>query len=290
MIDLHIHSTFSDGTMTPSEIILEAEKRSLKAIALTDHDTVSGNNEFLENGKNSVIITIAGVEISAEYSHPENSSYKGGEMHILGFFPEWDDNTENAMEPLAEIRRNREIRNPLIIEKLQALGCDITYKDVQEFANNDVVGRPHMAAVLEKKGYVKNFRDAFDKYLAKDAPAFVAKQIFSPEVAISLINNAGGISVLAHPGSLKISNEGKLRWFLEYLIDCGINGIEAYCVSESESETQKYLRLADDYNLIVTGGTDFHGSHKPDIKLGYGFGGLNIPDSCLESLRIEIGN
>ncbi len=290
MIDLHIHSTFSDGTLTPSEIIFEAEKCSLKAIALTDHDTIAGNNEFLEAGKNSEVTTIAGVEISAEFSHPKKNLNKNGEMHILGFFPNWNLKTENAMEPLAEIRRNREIRNPLIIEKLQKLGCDITYNEVQEFANNDVVGRPHIAAILEKKGYVRNFKDAFDKFLAKDAPAFVAKQIFSPEVAISLINNADGISVLAHPGSLKISNEGKFRWFLEYLIDCGIKGIEAYCLSESEPDTQKYLRLADDYNLIVTGGTDFHGSHKPDIKLGYGFGGLNIPDSCLESLKIEIGN
>jgi len=288
MIDLHIHSTFSDGTFTPSEIILEAEKRELKAIALTDHDTVGGNNEFLETGKSFEVITIAGVEISAEFSHPEKSLNKNGEMHILGFFPDWNDKTEDAMSPLAEIRQNREIRNPLIIKKLQELGCNITYKEVQDFANNDVVGRPHIAAVLEKKGYVRNFKDAFDKYLAKDAPAFVAKQIFSPEVAISLINNAGGISVLAHPGSLRISNEGKLRWFLEYLIGCGIKGIEAYCVSESETETQKYLRLASDYNLIVTGGTDFHGSHKPDIKLGTGFGGLKIPDSCLDNLKIKI--
>ena len=290
MIDLHTHSTFSDGTLTPSEIILEAKKCQLKAIALTDHDTVAGNNEFLEAGKNSGVIPIAGVEISAKFSHPENGLNKNGEMHILGFFPDWNSDTEIAMVSLAEIRRNREIRNPLIIEKLQKLGCDISYKEVQDFANNCVVGRPHIAAVLEKKGFVKNFKDAFDKFLAKDAPAFVPKQIFSPEVAINLINNAGGISVLAHPGSLKISNEGKFRWFLEYLIDCGIKGIEAYSVSESESETQKYLRLADDYNLIVTGGTDFHGSHKPDIKLGYGFGGLNIPDSCLESLKLEIGN
>ncbi len=287
MIDLHIHSTFSDGTMTPSEIIFEAEKCSLKAIALTDHDTIAGNNEFLETGKNSLVTTIAGVEISAEYSHPENFLNKDGEMHILGFFPTWNDKTEKAMDSLSEIRKNREIRNPLIIKKLQTLGCDITYEEVQDFASNDVVGRPHIAAILEKKGYVRNFREAFDKFLAKDAPAFVAKQIFSPETAISLINNAGGISVLAHPGSLKISSESKFRLFLEYLIDCGIKGIEAYCVSESESETQKYLKFADDYKLIVTGGTDFHGSHNPNIKLGSGFGGLNIPDSCLEKLKFE---
>jgi len=204
-------------------------------------------------------------------------------MHILGFFPDWNTKTEEAMEPLSEIRKNRELRNPLIIEKLQALGCNISYEDVQNFANNDVVGRPHIAAVLEKKGYVKSFREAFDKFLSKDAPAYVPKRIFSTEMAISLIKNAGGIPVLAHPGSLKISNDGKFRWFLEYLIDCGIKGIEAYCVSESESETCRYLKFADEYNLMVTGGTDFHGSHKPDIKLGSGFGGLNVPDSCLEN-------
>lgn len=288
MIDLHIHSTFSDGTFTPLEIIKEAEKRSIKAIALTDHDTVAGNKEFIEAGKRSDVITIAGVEISAQYSHPENYSKSDCEMHILGFFPLWNDDTEKDISPfLSEIRKNREKRNPLIIKKLQDLDCEITYKEVQDFANNDVVGRPHIAAILEKKGYAKNFREAFDKFLGKDAPAYVSKRVFNPKKTISLINDAGGFSVLAHPSSLKINSNAKLSWFLEYLIDCGLKGIEAYCISESETDTQKYLNLAKEYNLIVTGGTDFHGSHKPEIKLGKGYGGLNIPDSCLDRLNLK---
>ncbi len=283
MLDLHIHSTFSDGTLTPAEIIEEAEKCCIKGIALTDHDTVAGNSEFLETGKSSPVVTIAGVEISADFSHPEES-VNHGEMHILGYFPDWNVDTEKALAPLSEIRKNRELRNPIIIEKLKELGCDISYEDVQDFANNDVIGRPHIAAVLEKNGYVKNFREAFDKFLSKNAPAYVPKQIFSTETAISLIKDSDGIPVLAHPGSLKIINDGKFRWFLEFLIDCGLKGIEAYCLGQSESETCRYLSFADQYDLIITGGTDFHGSHKPDIKLGSGFGNLRVPDSCLENI------
>ncbi len=284
MVDLHTHSTFSDGTFAPAGLAAEAARIRLGGIALTDHDTVDGNPSFLKAAAEHGVRAIAGVEISAELTHPEQRSGRDSELHILGFFPRWSGETASTLASLAEIRRNREERNPQIIRKLQELGHDITYEEVRAVAGNDVVGRPHIAAVMVSKGIVREPQEAFTKFLGTNARAYVPKRIFTPEKAIAVIRDAGGLPVLAHPKLLNISSEQTLRTFVRSLIAHGLRGIEAYYPVHDARATNLYKRIAAEYGLLVTGGTDFHGANKPDIKLGSGFGGVHTPDECLDAL------
>ncbi len=284
MVDLHVHSTHSDGTFSPARIVEEAMWAGLSAVALTDHDTISGNDEFLAAGAARGIDAIAGVEISAQYENPEAHGSRDGEMHILGYFPRWDAATARQLGPLAEIREGRNERNPKIIARLCELGCDITYDEVVSHAGNDVVGRPHIAAVLVAKGYAKNSQDAFNRYLAKGAPAYLPKQIFPQHEAVQLIARAGGIPVLAHPKMLGITGIKLLEQLVESLIGSGLRGIEVYYSVHQPAEVACYTAIAERYDLLVTGGSDFHGANKPRIMLGRGFGTLNVPDSCARAL------
>ena len=286
MVDLHTHSSCSDGTFTPAGLVDEGLRRGLYAIALTDHDTVEGNTSFLAAAALHGARAIAGVEISAEYAHPEGST-RGrdeGEMHILGYFSAWGAVAESGMAALTEIRHNRDERNPQIVRKLQELGCDITYEEIVRHADNDVVGRPHIAAVLIEKGIVRNTQEAFDRYLSKFAPAFVRKKVFPPERAIRLIADAGGIPVLAHPKTLEIKSDAVLHSVIGQLVAQGLRGIEAYYPIHDPRDVERQLSCAKEFGLLVTGGSDFHGANKPDIALGTGFGRLAVPDDCFDAL------
>ena len=286
MVDLHTHSTCSDGTVIPVGLIDEALRQGLYAVALTDHDTVEGNDCFLAAAAAHGMRAIAGVEISAEYVHPEEATNgrDEGEMHILGYFSRWDADAKAAMESLTEIRRNRNERNPLIVRKLQELGCEITYDEIVRHAGNEVVGRPHIAAVLVEKGIVRTTQNAFDRYLSRDAPAFVSKKIFPADRAVSLIADAGGVPVLAHPRTLEIRSDAVLLPLLRTLMELGLRGIEAYYPIHDARDSERYVAIARQLGLLVTGGSDFHGANKPDITLGRGFGRLAVPDDCFDAL------
>lgn len=284
MVDLHIHSTHSDGTLTPAQLVEEAMWAGLSALALTDHDTVSGNDEFLAAGRERGLSVIAGVEISAEYENPEGDGSRDGEMHILGYFPSWSGATAEQLAPLAQVRMGRNERNPKIIERLRALGCEIAYDEVVAHAGNEVVGRPHIAAVLVAKGYARDTQDAFNRYLGRDAPAYVPKAIFTQKEAVQLIVRAGGIPVLAHPKLLGITSVKLLEKVVEKLCEYGLRGIEAYYSTHQACDVENYLRIARRYGLLVTGGSDFHGANKPRIQLGRGFGTLQVPDTCAQAL------
>jgi len=288
MVDLHVHSTHSDGTLTPARLVEEAMWAGLTALALTDHDTISGNDEFLAAGAARGLHVIAGVEISAQYENPELDGSRDGEMHILGYFPHWNPATAAKLAPLSRIRSARNERNPKIIARLQTLGCNLSYDEVVALAGNEVVGRPHIAAVLVAKGYAKNSQDAFNRYLAKGAPAYVPKAIFPQRDAVQLIAQAGGLPVLAHPKLLGITSIKLLEQIVESLIDAGLRGIEAYYSSHQPADVECYLAIAQRYGLLVTGGSDFHGANKPRIQLGRGFGSLNVPDSCARALLDSI--
>ncbi len=284
MIDLHIHSTFSDGTFTPAQIDEAAALKGVKVISLTDHDSVEGNDEFLACAENHDIKAIAGLEISAKYTVPSNGNVNGA-MHILGYFPFWDKQTENALSHLEEILDNRNIRNPKIIQKLQELGCDITLDEVAEIAGNNVIGRPHIAMVLMKKQYVRDMQEAFARYLAKGAPAYVSRTLPTPENAIKMILEAGGVPVLAHPVSLRINDEDVFRGILEELVNYGLQGIEVITASSRWNETQSFLGYAYLYDIVATVGSDFHGNNKPSISLGIKFNGKeNAEENCIEQL------
>nr|WP_083436982.1 PHP domain-containing protein [Thermincola ferriacetica] len=275
LIDLHVHTTASDGTLTPAELIRYARGRNLAAVAITDHDTIDGLPEALKEAKQQGFELIPGVEISVE--HP------AGEMHILGYFV--DINNRELAEALQELRRYREERNPRMLQKLRDLGMDISMAEVAEKAGGKVVGRPHFAAVMVEKGYVASFEEAFDKYLGAGKAAYVKKEKLTPRQGIELIQKAGGIPVLAHPKYLGYNSIELLIEELKNLKGYGLQGIEAYYSAYSPEETELYLKLAGDYGLLVTGGTDFHGSNKPEIEIGIGCGNLRIPYEILAPLK-----
>ncbi len=273
LVDLHVHTTASDGSMSPVELVRHASEKGLSAIAITDHDTMEGIEDAMEEGKKCGIEVIPGVEISADFKP---------EMHILGYF--FGTTYLGIRDTLRSLRRNREERNPKIIKRLNELGFDISMEDVEAEMMGDVMGRPHIAKVLLRKGYVKSFQEAFEKYLADGKPAYFKKAKLSPLEAIREINEAGGIPVLAHPIFLSM-NLPELDRFLGELVGMGIKGIEAYYVENKGDDTGNLLRLAMKHNLLVTGGSDYHGSFKEDIEIGSGRGRLHIPYETVEKLK-----
>jgi len=277
-IDLHTHSTASDGTMTPSELIEYAMEKNLAAIAITDHDTVEGVQQVIRNhAVNPYIEVIPGIEISVEYE---------GEMHILGYYIDVEHPLLN--QTLERLREFRNRRNPKILEKLNQMGFSITLDEVAAKANGEIIGRPHIAAVMQEKGFVSSINEAFEKYLDVGKPAYVSRQRLTPREGIKLIKDAGGIAVLAHPVYLEKKGV-EFEELLKRLIDDGLDGMECYYATYSKMEQDQYLALAAKYNLLVTGGSDFHGRNKPDIDLGTGYGDLKIPYYLLEKIKKGLG-
>jgi predicted metal-dependent phosphoesterase TrpH len=273
-IDLHLHTTHSDGSLSPGEVLHLAHKAGVTALAVTDHDIVSGIPEAIETGAELGIEVIPGVEISSRVGNSE--------LHILGYFLQWQDPELN--QRLATLRASRHRRNPQIIERLHALGLDVTYEEVRALAGTDSVGRPHIARILMDKKYVTSAKDAFDRYLADGRPAYVARELPKPEEAIAWIKAAGGVAVLAHPTWAKVSGEG-LNALVTTLKAEGLGGIEVHYSTHTKRQTREYLDLAKRLNLLITGGSDFHGITKPDIEVGTGRGGLKVSEKLLEPLK-----
>jgi hypothetical protein len=274
MIDLHVHSIFSDGSLSPEEIIQEADRIGLTAVALTDHDSTAGVPRFLKAAAATQVEPIAGVEISAEF--------RPGTMHILGYCIAPED--ADLSVHLKWIREGREARNHEILSKLIALNCHLSWEEVASYAGDDVVGRPHFAQALVKHGYAADKNDAFKRFLGRGRPAYADRRRLSPENSIQLIHDAGGLAVLAHPFTLGL-NRVELRRQVRKMVDCGLDGIEVYYSEHSVERQQEYLKLVKDYGLVATGGTDYHGDVSPDISLGKGFGNLRVPDDVLSSLK-----
>ena len=267
LIDLHIHTSASDGTYSPQEIVDLAKKQGLKAIAITDHDTIEGNKDAIEAGMKKGMEVIPGVEISVEWNKKP--------VHILGYYINWK-NEKLSME-LQKLIKFREERNPQIIKKLNLLGLSISYDDVKMRAGEGTIGRPHFAQVLIEKGYVKNEDEAFKKYLKRGAPGYVEKRRLSTQQGIQLIKNAGGIAVLAHPFTIEGINHREMERFILFFKKIGIEGVEAFYPLHTVQQTQQLQAIAKRYDLLITGGSDFHGKQKPQIQLGRGFGNMRIP-------------
>lgn len=272
-VDLHTHSTASDGSFSPGELVRHAWENGLSAVALTDHDTVSGIEEALEMGKVLGIEVIPGIEIGLEFKP---------EMHMLGYF--FNNSYKKIGKVLDRLLNSREERNPRIIAKLNELGFNITMGDVRRNSGGSIIGRPHIAKALVDKGYVKDNSEAFEKYLASGKPAYFPKDKLSPAEGIGEILEAGGIPVLAHPIYLGMGY-ADLDNLLSDLKKAGLKGIEAYYTENRYEDTGNLLRLAIKHELIPTGGSDFHGSFKPDIEIGKGRGNLHVPYEVLESLK-----
>lgn len=273
LIDLHTHTTASDGSMTPAELVRHAHEKGLAAIAVTDHDSVEGVGQALEEGRRLGIEVVAGVEISVDFDP---------EMHLLGYF--FNANYRSILNTLEELRQMRERRNPKIIGKLNELGFDITMDEVNRKAGTGNVGRPHIARALMDKGYVESIAEAFEKYLAVGRPAYFKKDKLTPEQGVGLISGAGGVPVLAHPIYLDMAGIN-LDQLLPRLKAAGLKGIEAIYTENTGEQTAKLLKLAEAYDLAVSGGSDFHGSFKPHIEIGIGRGSLRIPYELLVRLK-----
>jgi predicted metal-dependent phosphoesterase TrpH len=273
-IDLHLHTTHSDGSLPPAAVLALAHKAGVTALAITDHDITTGIPEALQAGASLGIEVIPGVEISSRFGESE--------LHILGYFLDWQDPALHAR--LAGLRASRHSRNPQIIERLRAMGQDITYDEVRELAGTESVGRPHIARVLMNKGYVKSAKEAFDRFLAQGKPAYVPRELPDPAEAMAWIRAAKGVPVLAHPLWAKQNGEG-LFALCGRLKTEGLGGMEVHYSTHNPKQTAELLDIAKRLDLLVTGGSDFHGLTKPDIEVGVGRGGLTVPATLLEPLK-----
>ena len=275
--DLHMHSTHSDGTMTPRELVEMARGLGLGAIALTDHDTTSGVAEARAAGAELGVRVLPGVEISVDWS--------GRSVHMLGYC--FDEGTAQLQKGLDILVEGRNRRNQKMVEKLRALGIDISHGEVVAEAGGKVVGRPHFANVLQRKGAVTDWQEAFDVYLARGAKAYVERDRFSPVDSVRMIREAGGVAVLAHPGLLKLRDGETLEAVVEELAEAGLRGIECHYSYHSTEETGLCLGIARRLGLVVTGGSDFHGLAKMGIAMGSGLGDLRVPLECADALEAE---
>lgn len=249
-----MHTTASDGLFTPSDLVKLASERCLSIIAITDHDTVDGILPALEASNVYGVGVIPGVEI--------NTDVPGEEVHILGYFVNYK--STQLLKSLYELQHSREIRARQMVEKLGNLGLNIEWERVKQIAGESSIGRPHIAHALSEAGYVNSFDEAFEKYIGRNGPAYVEHKKMTPSQVIELILSNGGVPVLAHPDN--ISN---LENLLGLLVKSGLKGLEVYYDSYSESSIQRLIQLAKKYDLITTGGTDYHGfKDKQETMIG----------------------
>ncbi len=273
MIDLHTHSTASDGTLSPRDLVRLAAKSKLDAVALTDHDTLDGLEEALAAGREFDIEVIPGCELSVDLNR--------GSMHIVGLWTKPD--SPALCGNFSFIHTARAKRNQKIINKLNEMSIDITLKEVEALAQG-TIGRPHIAQVLVKKGLVRNFEEAFHKYVGNNGKAYVPRARLSVQQALAALSQDGATSILAHPRFLGL-RPPQLEEKLRELKGLGLDGMEVYYPGHDARTMDHYLRIADRLGLAISGGSDFHGAVKPNITLGRGKGSLFIPARVLDDLK-----
>lgn len=274
-IDLHVHSNASDGSMTPSELVTYAIEQNLCAFALTDHDTVEGVAQALKAADGLPLEVIPGIEISAEY--------KGQDIHILGYYIDYKD--QEFLKTVGYYRHLRENRNVEMLARLQGLGFPITASLLEErFGRDTVITRAHYAMLLQEKGIVKDTGEAFERFLNPGCPCYVPRTKISVTDAVRLIIKAKGKPVLAHPVLYHL-DEIELDTLTALLKEAGLMGIEAIYSKNQTGDEDRFRALAKKYHLFITGGSDFHGTAKPGLMLGTGYGNLAIPAELLDNLR-----
>lgn len=273
-VDLHVHSTASDGTLTPKDVVMYAESKGLKAIALTDHDTVDGIGQARQAALQTSLELIPGMELSC--------IYEGTEIHILGFFV--DETSRTLLDGLAGFRQIRNSRNNLMLERFQNDGYDISLEDLQHGCPDTVITRAHFARVLVEKGYAASPEQAFKNFLQYGGRYCTRKEIVTPEHVMALMKAAGAWPCLAHPMQYHLGY-GQIEALALYLKDQGLRGIEVYHSSHNQYQSSKLQVIAQKLSLLPSGGSDFHGSNKPDIDIGVGRGGLHISESLLKDIK-----
>ena len=273
-IDLHVHSTASDGTYTPGEVVKLAANKGLSAIALTDHDTIDGVKEAMQAANEYGIELIPGIEFS--------TAYEKREVHMLGLFIDPDNHSLN--ERLNELVATRDRRNEQMALNLRNAGIDITIPELVKMFPNAILTRAHFARYMYEKGYISDIRVAFDKYIGDGRPCYVRREKISAKEVIDLIKNAGGIPILAHP-MLYGFNERELKECVASLTHSGLMGIEAIYSRNKGLDESKVRAVARENSLLISGGSDFHGANKPGLDIGTGYGHLAIPYEVLTELR-----
>lgn len=276
-IDLHTHSTASDGTLTPTELVTLAKEVGLDAIALTDHDTLGGVDEAIAASKELGVEVIRGCELSLE--SPDGTGW----IHVVALW--LPQNPTELQEAFDWVHEGRKTRNHEIVEKLRTLGIDITYERVAARARG-TIGRPHFAQELVSIGVCSSIREAFNVWLGDNGRAYVPKRKLTPERAFGILNRIGATSILAHPFALGLS-EADAETLIRHLQTLGLDGMEVYYSEHSESDTKKYKAMAEKLGLLISGGSDFHGSVKPSISLGKGKGGLHVPTELLDAMKTD---
>jgi len=273
LIDLHTHSTASDGSLSPAELVALAAQKGLAAVALTDHDSLEGLPEARLAGERHGVDVIAGVELSV--ADGERS------IHILGLF--LPDAPGPLAEALAYLRLRRHDRNRLILDKLREQGIPLEYAAVTALAKG-AVGRPHIAQAMLAAGAVTSFKEAFNRYLGAYGRAYVPKFKYPLAEAVDMLHAEGALAILAHPYILGLAGP-VLAQTLERYRDTGLDGIEALYTEHSQAQTLEYLALARRFGLVVSGGSDFHGAAKPEVQIGRGRGNLRVDITILDLLR-----
>jgi predicted metal-dependent phosphoesterase TrpH len=277
LIDLHTHTSESDGTASPRELVALAIAAGLDALAITDHDTFSGYDAAVAPASELGLRLLCGIEISTAWGQPKQRT-----VHLLGY---WFDTPPTAQFRawLDGIQTARRDRNRRLALRLQELGLDVRLEDAEAIGRN-MTGRPHFARVMVEKGFVSGIREAFDRYLDESAIAYVERDEPSFEEAVRRVGEAGGLASLAHPVRLGNKTAEEEERIIERMVSLGLPAIEAWHSDHSATDSLRYLRLAQRHGLLVTGGSDYHGEHKPGVVLGRGAGNLNIPLSILEAL------
>lgn len=279
-VDLHVHSTKSDGTYSPSQLIDYAIEKNLSAIALTDHDTVAGIDEALSYAREKAIKLIPGIELSSEY--------KGKDIHIVGLFI--DHKNPIFTEHIKRFQEARDQRNIKMCELLRdGAGIDISYEALKEAAPDGTITRAHYGRFLYEQGYVKSIEEAFERYIGDHCKYFVPRKMITPGQAVELITEGGGLPVLAHP-ILYHMTKAQLDQLVASLKEVGLVAIEGLYSTYSSSDERHIKELATKYDLLISGGSDFHGKNKKDLDLGSGYGRLYIHDEILEKLENYINN
>jgi 3',5'-nucleoside bisphosphate phosphatase len=287
LIDLHAHTTVSDGGDSPTELVEKAAAAGLTALAVTDHDNDAGCAEAIAAGQRLGVEVVPGVEISCDVEDFTERGWTPSArptMHLLGYFVPQEDNPLSAA--LAELQYARANRNRLMVDKLNELGIDVTFEEVENEAGGPgaQIGRPHFAAVLVRHGVVPDYQTAFDEYLAKGAKAYLNRKLYKPVEAVELMVSAGVVPVLAHPFTLNLSFE-ELESFVDELVGAGLAGIEGYHGDLPEVEQEPFRALGRSRDLIVSGGSDYHGDMRPDRGMPGGRHQVFVPEEVLEELR-----
>lgn len=274
IVDLHTHTTESDGSFTPEELILEAKRVGLSAIAITDHDSISGIKKAAPVAAKENIELIPGVELSTDYN--------GKEVHVVGLFI--DIENEGFLSKIKEFKENRDNRNVLMVENLQKEGFAITMKELVAENPDCVITRANIARFLYEHGMIPSIQTAFEKYIGDNCKCYVNRFKITPMDAVRLIKEAGGTAILAHPLLYHMS-DATLQKMLDEMKEAGLDGMEAIYCTYTPSEERQMKKLATENHLLISGGSDFHGTTKPNLNLGTGYGKLYIPYEVLETIK-----